>query len=81
MSRLKGGGDLDDIEEPVVKICWNYLDNEKEKENTKKYHFHGQYARLNGWFDLDQEWLEKPFCIRESDFYTIFFKLILEIKR
>ena len=35
----KASGNLDDIEEPVVTICQKDLDNKKEKDNTKKYHF------------------------------------------
>ena len=34
----KSSADLDEIEEPVVRIRQNYLDDEK-KENTMKYRF------------------------------------------
>ena len=39
----------------VVMICRKKLDNKKERENTKKYNFHGQSTRSRRWFDLDNE--------------------------
>ena len=39
----------------VVVIRLNDLDNDKEKENTKKYNFQGQSGRSIRWFNLDHE--------------------------
>ena len=45
----------------VVMIRQKYVDNKKEKENTKKYNFQGKSARSIRWFDPDREWLEENF--------------------
>ena len=37
------------------------------KENTKKYHFQGNYSRAKGWFYCDHEWFEEKFCTHEPD--------------
>ena len=52
----KSSGNLDDIQAPVVTIHQKGLDDKKEKDNTKKYHFQGKSARPERWFNLDQEW-------------------------
>ena len=52
---VKTSGNLYDIEVLVVLICQKYLDNQKEKNNTKKYIFQGKSERSKYWFDLDHE--------------------------
>ena len=42
--------------EKVGMIFQRESDNEKEKEDTKKYKFQGQPAESRRWLDLDQEW-------------------------
>ena len=42
----------------VVMIFRKYSENQKEKENTKKYNFQGIYAISRRWLDLDHKWLE-----------------------
>ena len=49
-----------------------YLDDKKEKENTNKYKFQGQYARSIRWFDIEYDSLEEKFSTREPDFYNFF---------
>ena len=58
----------------VVMICRKYLDNKREKENTKKYNVQGQSARSIRWFDPDHERLEESFSTREPDLYINFIK-------
>ena len=57
------------------------LDNEKEKENTKKYKFQGQSTTSIRWFDIHREWLEEKSSTREPDFYKNFIKQILKVKK
>ena len=54
------------------------MDNEKEKDNTKKYHFQGKSARLKGWSGLDHDRSERNFCTREPDSYTKLYKINIE---
>ena len=69
---------FDDIKDPVVKTHKKDLDNQIEKENTKKHHFQGQSERSTRWFDIDHEWLEEKFCTRKPDFNTSFYKINTE---
>ena len=55
-------------------IRQKYLDNKKEKENTKKYNFQGQSARSKFRFDIDREWLEENVSTHELDYYKNFIK-------
>ena len=76
----KASGQLDDIKDPVVTIHKTYLDNEKEKDNTKKYHFQVKSARAKGWFGHDNERLEEMFCTREPVFYAKLYNINIEVQ-
>ena len=76
----KLSGYLNDIKDPVVTIRQQYLDNKKEKDNTKRYHFQGKSTRAKGLFDIDHEWSEEKFCTREPYFYTKIYKINIEVQ-
>ena len=38
------------------------------KEHKREYLFQGKSARSKHWFDLDIEWVEENFIIREPQF-------------
>ena len=43
----------------AVMIRTNYLDHNKEKENTKKCNFQGKSARSMRWFYINHYWLKE----------------------
>ena len=45
----------------VIMIRQNDSDNNKERENTKKYNLQEKSERSICWLDLDHEWLEENF--------------------
>ena len=45
-----------------------------KNKNEAKFKFQGQYARSQLWFDLDLDWDQIDFSIREPDFYKKLFQ-------
>ena len=43
-------------------------------KNEAKFKFQGQSARSQLWFDLDLDWIDISFSIREPDFYKKLFQ-------
>ena len=62
----------------VIILCredLKFIATERIK-NKSKFKFQGQSARSQRWFDLDFDWIEVNFSIREPDFYKKLFKAI-----
>ena len=55
----------------VVKLHQNDLKfiAANKNKNEAKFKFQGQSERSQRWFDLDFDWIEINFSIREPDFY------------
>ena len=50
------------------------FDAEDKNKNESKFKFQGQSGRSRLWFDLDLDWIDINFSIREPDFYKNFFQ-------
>ena len=45
-----------------------------KNKNEAKFHFQGQSARSQCWFDLDFDWIEEYFSTHEPDLYRKIFQ-------
>ena len=61
----------------VIKLRRKYLKfiAKNKNKNKAKFKFQGISAISQRWFDIDFDWIEVNFSIREPDFYKKLFKI------